>query len=200
MGMCNDFLQGRCSRGAACKFSHGAAAPSLPPQQQQQQQQSSTDVAMFRGGGGGGGALNSMKMETDKVCSECTFINTSLALACSMCGSTKLNLNLLTSSSSPSFVDDDEKSGENEEENEDDERLDLNGLEKRYPNHSTTVHKALLALDHNAIDYELVCQVGWFVGLVCQVGWFVGFVYQVGWFVGFVCQVDLFVGFIWQLL
>lgn len=26
-GVCHDFAQGRCSRGAACRFSHGKAAP-----------------------------------------------------------------------------------------------------------------------------------------------------------------------------
>jgi len=41
----------------------------------------------------------------------------------------------------------------------DDEALSPYELSQRYPNNSPTAHKALLALDHNAIDYELVVQV-----------------------------------------
>ena len=41
----------------------------------------------------------------------------------------------------------------------DDEALSLYELSQRYPTCSPSSHKALLALDHNAIDYALVVQV-----------------------------------------
>lgn len=43
--------------------------------------------------------------------------------------------------------------------NADDEALSLPELAARYPAHSATTHAALKALDHNAIDYELVSKV-----------------------------------------
>jgi HrpA-like RNA helicase len=44
----------------------------------------------------------------------------------------------------------------------DDEALSLDELSQRYPTCSPSSHKALLALDHNAIDYALVVQVNLF--------------------------------------
>jgi len=40
----------------------------------------------------------------------------------------------------------------------DDEALSIQELASRYPQHSGTTHAALKAIDHNAIDYELVAQ------------------------------------------
>jgi len=48
----------------------------------------------------------------------------------------------------------------------DDEALTQFELSQRYSNNSITAHKAMLALDHNAIDYELVVQVREFHTLV----------------------------------
>ncbi len=95
-GGCDDFRQGRCSRGAACKFAHAAPA-----------------AAGFGGGMGGG-------------------------LGGGMGGG---------------------MGGGLPPRDADDEALGPSELALRYPWCSAGTHKALAALDHSAIDYELVVQV-----------------------------------------
>jgi hypothetical protein len=109
-GLCFDFTQGRCDRGARCRFSHEApaarpTAPAVAPA-----------FGSQRSGGGasGGGGV-------------------SLASRC---------LGGAPGSVAASDADD--------------ESLSEAELAERYPRYSAGTHRALAALDHSQIDYELL--------------------------------------------
>jgi uncharacterized membrane protein YgcG len=133
-GICNDFKLGRCARGAGCKFLHSSSSG--------------------KGGGNSGkGGVVRPPMTANNTCPECTFVNPPGVIACGICESPLLKHGRSSgkggggNNGSLAFIE------------ADDEALTEAELALRYPRCASSTHAALLALDHNAIDYDLVAQV-----------------------------------------